>query len=107
MASPFSWWYPVGGQLHDRGAAFRVWADGRKSVSVVINKNEHKLTPEPDGYFSGFVPNVREGETYTFQVDGDGPLADPASRSTNFTLAPLLAKVPIAPPSPNSPLSRN
>jgi maltooligosyltrehalose trehalohydrolase len=80
MASPFSWWYPVGGQLHDAGAAFRVWADGRKSVSVVINKNEHKLTPEPDGYFSGFVPNVREGETYTFQVDGDGPLADPASR---------------------------
>src|SRR6202162_4243520 len=80
MASPFSWWYPVGGQLHDAGAAFRVWADGRKSVSVVINKTEHNLSPEPDGYFSGFAPNVREGETHPFRVDGNSPLADPASR---------------------------
>ena len=80
MASPFPWWYPVGGQLHESGAAFRVWADTHDSVSVVLKKREHKLTREPNGHFAGFVEGAREGDTYSYLIDGKGPFPDPASR---------------------------
>src|ERR1700759_5223892 len=80
MATPFPWWYPVGGQLHDAGAAFRVWSDTHESVSVVLNQHEHRLSRDGDGYFSGFVEGAREGDTYQFLIDGEGPFPDPASR---------------------------
>jgi maltooligosyltrehalose trehalohydrolase len=80
MESPFPWWYPVGAQLRTGGATFRVWADGHKGVSVRIGDSEKQLAPESDGYFSGFVAGVREGDTYAYLVDGNGPFPDPASR---------------------------
>jgi maltooligosyltrehalose trehalohydrolase len=80
MNASFPWWYPVGGQLYKGGASFRVWADGHKDVSVRVQNSEHKLGIESNGYFSGSVPGIREGDTYTFHVDGKGPFPDPASR---------------------------
>jgi maltooligosyltrehalose trehalohydrolase len=80
MATPFPWWYPVGGQLHEAGAAFRVWSDTHESVSVVVENCEHKLSRGGDGYFFGSVEGAREGDTYSFLIDGDGPFTDPASR---------------------------
>jgi maltooligosyltrehalose trehalohydrolase len=80
MATPFPWWYPVGGQLHDAGAAFRVWSDTHESVSVVLKQREHKLSSDGDGYFLGSVEGAREGDTYSFLINGEGPFPDPASR---------------------------
>jgi maltooligosyltrehalose trehalohydrolase len=80
MTSPFPWWYPVGGQLHDGGANFRVWADVHKKLSVSLKGREHPLDSEPNGFFSAYIPGAREGDTYAFTVDGKGPFPDPASR---------------------------
>jgi maltooligosyltrehalose trehalohydrolase len=81
MPSPFPWWYPVGGQLQEGGAAFRVWAKNHQEVAVRINnEQEHRLAPEADGFFSGFVPKVRAGDTYKFLLGDKGAFPDPASR---------------------------
>jgi maltooligosyltrehalose trehalohydrolase len=82
MNSPFPWWYPVGAQVGDAGAHFRVWADARRSVSVSINNSEQRLSLQRDsaGYFSGSVAGAHAGDLYSFQVDGKGPFPDPASR---------------------------
>ncbi len=81
MDASFPWWYPVGGQLYEGGASFRVWADGHNEVSVRVQDSQHKLLAQSNGYFSGSVEGAREGDTYTFLVDGRGPFPDPASRS--------------------------
>jgi len=80
MNSPFPWWYATGAQLDENGTHFRVWANGRRSVSVVVDGKEHPLIGDAEGYFSGYVAGAADGDTYTFLVDGEGPLPDPASR---------------------------
>lgn len=80
MNSPFPWWYATGAQHDGHGTHFRVWADGRESVSVVVDGKEYPLSADTFGYFSGYVKGPAVGDTYTFLVDGKGPLPDPASR---------------------------
>lgn len=80
MAPPFPWWYPVGAQLHSTGAAFHVWADTHKSVSVRVNNQDRQLTADTSGFFFIDIPGVREGDRYTYFIDGKGPFPDPASR---------------------------
>jgi maltooligosyltrehalose trehalohydrolase len=80
MNSLFPWWYAMGAQLDENGTHFRVWANGRRSVSVLVNGKEHPLNADASGYFSGHVAGAVDGDTYTFAVDGKGPLPDPASR---------------------------
>lgn len=70
----------MGAQLHEDGAAFRVWARNHKSVSVRIKNCQYPLQLEGDGYFVGDVKNVRAGDTYGFLLSGEGPFPDPASR---------------------------
>ena len=89
---------PIGAESQPAGGVhFRVWAPRRRQVAVVIEGPpppfptveggpeglglaEHPLTPEPDGYFSGFVPTAGPGTRYRYRLD-DGPtLPDPASR---------------------------
>jgi maltooligosyltrehalose trehalohydrolase len=38
------------------------------------------LTPEGDGYFSGYSADAKAGSLYHFLLDGSGPFPDPASR---------------------------
>jgi maltooligosyltrehalose trehalohydrolase len=80
MTSSFPWWYPVGAQIQKDGTSFRVWADSRKKVSVVLNKREYPLNSEGNGYFQNHVPDAKDGKLYTFLLDGEGPFSDPASR---------------------------
>jgi len=49
-------------------------------VSVLANSCGYPLNPEENGYFHAFLPGLKEGETYAFFVDGEGPFPDPASR---------------------------
>jgi maltooligosyltrehalose trehalohydrolase len=80
MATPFPWWYPVGAQLHEDGASFRVWAHGHQRVELRVRDKDYPLVQEPRGYFSIDLAEVREGDTYSYRLDGNGPFADPASR---------------------------
>lgn len=91
-ASAYKRRLPVGAEiLPDGGVSFRVWAPRRKSVGVVIeNESEEapkssstivKLSPQDNGYFSGFVPDAGEQTRYRFALDDEESLfPDPASR---------------------------
>lgn len=74
---------PVGANVAAGGGVhFRVWAPRRRSVDVLMEGEGRPipLTPEPAGYFSGFVPTARAGTLYRYRLDGDGAFPDPASR---------------------------
>jgi maltooligosyltrehalose trehalohydrolase len=70
----------MGAQLDSDGARFRVWAQGHKKIAVQLNNVEHSLTEESEGFFSGHVAGARASDLYSFEVDGQGPFPDPASR---------------------------
>jgi len=78
---------PVGAELTPDGSAdVRVWAPRRRRVEVVLDDGPDRavpalLEPEPGGYFSGHVADVRAGLRYRFRLDDDETLyPDPASR---------------------------
>jgi maltooligosyltrehalose trehalohydrolase len=82
--------YPVGVELlrDSTGTArvhARVWAPDRKSVELVLEDDSEiqrgtPLTPEGNGYFSGFAADTAAGNRYRFQLDGGEKFPDPASR---------------------------
>ncbi len=76
---------PIGAEPQPGGGVhFRVWAPKSPSVHVELLENGKviraaPLVPEPDGYFSGVVPDARAGTLYKFRLDS-GSYPDPASR---------------------------
>ena len=77
--------FPIGAELTEQGASFRVWAPRRSAVTVVGesggSKFEQPLDREKEGYFSAVVPHVKAGATYQFRLEGESNLfPDPASR---------------------------
>jgi len=78
---PFPWWYPLGAQVESQGTHFRVWAPEHLSLRVIVEGGrELSLSREKVGYFSGFLRGVAEGARYAYEIDGEGPFPDPASR---------------------------
>ena len=77
---------PIGAELlTDTTLHVRVWAPGRRRVTVVFENRGHQdvvqLEGESTGYFSGLVAPAMEGTLYRFQLDDDETLyPDPASR---------------------------
>lgn len=81
MHQPFPWWYPVGAQITSQGTHFRVWAPEHQLVRAIIEGREPlDLQKGSEGYFQGFAPRASEGARYAYEVDGEGPFSDPASR---------------------------
>ena len=66
----------------EKGTFFRVWAPGKKSVSVVFENGRApvKMSSESNGYFEIFASGVAAGELYKYEVDGGEAYPDPASR---------------------------
>jgi maltooligosyltrehalose trehalohydrolase len=72
--------YPIGAELIDGQAHFRVWAPKAKRLDVVIDGEGHALDREASGYFSGAVKKGA-GTLYRFRLDGaENSYPDPASR---------------------------
>jgi maltooligosyltrehalose trehalohydrolase len=53
--------------------------EGRRDVDQV-RAEFVRLTPEPEGYFSGTVPDARAGTLYRYRLDGGDRYPDPVSR---------------------------
>src|ERR1700743_1953931 len=76
---------PVGAEVVEGGAHFRVWAPRSRAAAVQLISDANggteivPLKQEKDGYFSGFVPEARTGTLYKFQLDS-GAFPDPVSR---------------------------
>src|SRR5581483_7638593 len=74
---------PVGAEIIQGRAHFRVWAPKRRRVLVLLEESGEKieLMPELCGYFAGSSPSARDGHRYRFLLDNDQhPYPDPASR---------------------------
>jgi maltooligosyltrehalose trehalohydrolase len=78
---------PVGAEVQpDGGVHFRIWAPSSKRAAVVTAKDEVLtdgvellLTPEADGYWSGWSAEARAGMHYRYRLDS-GIFPDPTSR---------------------------
>jgi maltooligosyltrehalose trehalohydrolase len=80
-----SYSYPEVGALSvERGfTAFTVWAPFSKSVHLILHTSE-KIFPmirDDRGYWSITCDKIKEGTLYSFQLDHNKVLPDPASRS--------------------------
>lgn len=67
----------------DGGVRFRVWAPRVRELSVVLPRRQGTpvhLSAEGNGYFSGLVTGITEGERYFYLLDGEIARPDPASR---------------------------
>jgi maltooligosyltrehalose trehalohydrolase len=64
--------------LHDGGAAFRLWAPGAKKVELLLDAS---IQMERRGdWFELDVGGPGAGTRYSFRIDGELEIADPASR---------------------------
>ncbi len=75
----------LGAWCAPEGTYFRVWAPAKQRVEVQLETPGHAgavypLRGSEEGFFSGVVPGVRDGDRYRYRVDGEGPFPDPASR---------------------------
>src|SRR5450631_3651630 len=69
--------------LEDGSASFRVWAPRVQELSVILSNKGGSPVPlaaEGNGYFSGIVKDISEGERYLYLLDGEIARPDPASR---------------------------
>jgi len=69
--------------LQGNTVRFRVWAPLVKELSVILPNrgcNPIPLAAERNGYFSGVVEGITEGERYLYKLDGETARPDPASR---------------------------
>jgi len=80
---------PMGANLVEGGATFRVWAPAAREVYVIgrfnnFERNDASLLNRlPDGIWAGFVPGAAEWQEYEFYVVGEGsegPKRDPFAR---------------------------
>lgn len=76
--------FPIGAEVCDGGVSFRVYAPGRRSVSVVIGAKDSRIVAmrrDAHGYFELVTGAAETGTLYRFQLDDDPTLyPDPASR---------------------------
>jgi maltooligosyltrehalose trehalohydrolase len=80
--------FAIGAEAGAAGTHFRVWAPGARLLEVVERSGTseaagkaHPLTKSEEGYFSGHIAGLRDGQLYSLRLDGQGPLLpDPASR---------------------------
>lgn len=73
----------VGPCLHDGGVTYRVWAMGRREITVHVEKSDREkyvLPLEPadaaSGYFHVVDPDGAAGDLYQYAIDGNAPLPD-------------------------------
>ena len=69
-------------RLTDGTWQFLLWAPNARSVCLHLNHTDELVPMEPvcGGYYQVVVPKLREGAQYSYRLDGDRGLPDPASR---------------------------
>lgn len=78
---------PIGAEVTDDGAHFRVWAPRAQTLELLIEESgkspaQFKFSAEENGYFSLSVPDLRDGVRYWIRLNEQASktFADPASR---------------------------
>ncbi len=76
---------PIGAQYTSGSdkCIFTVWAPEAGEVNLIIEKPVNKSVPmdkDDWGHWKAEVQGIEEGTLYKYQIDGNNPLPDPASR---------------------------
>ncbi len=75
---------PFGAELLSEGVRFRLWAPDCRSVSLCIDgpqaASETPLQRSETGWYETVVAEAGTGTRYSFRIDGDLRVPDPASR---------------------------
>ena len=70
--------------VQEKGTTFTVWAPDAEQVDVVIHGKSKETIPlqrEAFGYWVALAEDAKPGTRYTFKLDNDKELPDPASKS--------------------------
>ncbi|MCE3233943.1 MAG: 1,4-alpha-glucan branching protein [Vampirovibrio sp.] len=62
------------------GVTFRLWAPTAQSVELMLNDQPLVLDAQADGWHTCFSAQARHGDLYSFRINGDLNVPDPASR---------------------------
>ncbi len=75
---------PFGATVAEDGVAFSLWAPAAQSVELRLrgrgDERSVPMTAAEQGWFSAFSPAARPGDLYSFVLDGETRIPDPASR---------------------------
>lgn len=72
---------PIGPELVEDGLHYRLWAPHQRRLGLrVEGRPPHPLTQDAQGYYSGFVSDVRAGDRYSLVLDDGHVIPDPVSR---------------------------
>lgn len=77
---------PCGARLHhDGGCRWRVWAPAVRSLDLILHstggkKSRHSMEKEFGGYYTCHVNGIRSGQRYTYRLNDERELPDPASQ---------------------------
>ena len=106
---------PFGAELVEGGATFRTWAPKAQDVYVATDPGAtadwsrwapdatHRLLPQGDGSWAGFVPGLSDGAPCLFWICGKGSEGfkrDPYARGWHRSLSSRTAPASFAPRTP-------
>jgi 1,4-alpha-glucan branching enzyme len=92
---------PMGANLIDGGVTFKIWAPA--ALEIFINYDNHwnkgadsktLLAKDPRGFWTGFVPGLKDGTEYKYWVVGTG--------TTDYKRDPYARELSAQPPFPES-----
>ena len=70
---------PFGAEFRPDGTRFSLWAPGARSVELVLGDEVHALRPDDEGFYS-LTTAAAPGDRYSYRIDGEHLVPDPASR---------------------------
>ena len=71
---------PFGAEITADGVRFALWAPSAQQVTLVLDGCDHEMPQEEVGWRRLIVLEARAGSRYSFRIDGDLLVPDPASR---------------------------
>ncbi|HEY6329300.1 MAG TPA: alpha-amylase family glycosyl hydrolase, partial [Blastocatellia bacterium] len=90
---------PMGANVTSGGVTFRTWAPAASAVYICYDGNwtqndANLLVKNPQGYWSGFIPGIKDGTQCKFYVVGPG--------SSGYKRDPYARELAVSPPFPSS-----
>ena len=67
-----------GAELHQGGVTFRLWAPAARRVELMLDR-VHPMQAQPEGWYEVTIAGAPAGTLYTYRIDGDIEVPDPAS----------------------------
>jgi maltooligosyltrehalose trehalohydrolase len=71
---------PFGAEMTEEGARFALWAPTARKVELMLDGKAHAMPESRSGWRRLVLPEARAGARYSYRIDGELTVPDPASR---------------------------